>query len=109
MMLETDVLAQIQGMTRTRLRICIEQEWVRPARSDRGHAFDALDVARLRLIAELTEDLQVNDDAVPIILSLVDQVHGLKRRLRLLDEAVAEQDETVRARIAEHLQTRESS
>ena len=54
MMLETDVLAQIQGMTRTRLRICIEQEWVRPARSDRGHAFDALDVASLRLIAELT-------------------------------------------------------
>ena len=53
--------------------------------------------------------MQVNDDAVPIILSLVDQVHGLKRRLRLLDEAVAEQDETVRARIAEHLQTRESS
>ncbi|MEQ8398674.1 chaperone modulator CbpM [Thalassobaculum sp.] len=109
MMLETDVLAQIRGLTRTRLRICIEQEWVRPARGDRGHAFDDLDVARLRLIAELTEDLQVNDDAVPIILSLVDQVHGLKRRLRLLDEAIAQQDDAVRGRIAEHVQARDGT
>lgn len=103
MMLEPDVLAQIQGLTVSRLRVCIEQEWVRPARGDDGHAFDALDVARLRLIAELTEDLQVTDDAVPIILSLVDQVNALKRRIRLLDEAMAAQNDSVRADIAARL------
>lgn len=108
MMLEPYVLAQIEGLTLTRLRVCIEQEWVRPARGDHGHAFDALDVARLRLIAELTEDLQVTDDAVPIILSLVDQVNTLKRRLRLLDAAVAGQDDAVRTAIAERVRALDS-
>ena len=32
MMLEPDVLAQIQGRAVSRLRICVVQEWVRPAR-----------------------------------------------------------------------------
>ena len=85
MMKEKDVLAQIEGLTVTRLRICIEEAWVRPARGAAGHVFDNLDVARLRLISELTTDMEVNDDAVPIILSLIDQIHSFRRRLRALE------------------------
>lgn len=85
MMKEQDVLAQIEGLTIARLHICINEAWVRPRRSDTSHVFDDLDVARLRLICELCEDMAVNDDAVPIILSLIDQLHELEHRIRALE------------------------
>ena len=108
MMKEKDVLAQIEGLTVTRLRICIEEAWVRPARDTAGHVFDDLDLARLRLICELTTDMAVNDDAVPIILSLIDQVHGFRRQLRALEQAISAQDDAVKADVAALLQDRET-
>ena len=108
MMKEKDVLARIEGLTVTRLRICIEEAWVRPARDTAGHVFDDLDLARLRLICELTTDMAVNDDAVPIILSLIDQVHGFRRQLRVLEQAISAQDDAVKADVAALLQDRET-
>jgi len=104
MIKENDVLSQIEGLTVTRLHVCIEQSWVKPARSDRGLSFDKLDVARLRLICELTEDLAVNDDALPLVLSLIDQKHSLERRLRVLARAISEQDAAAREKLAARLQ-----
>lgn len=108
MMKEKDVLARIEGLTVTRLRICIEEAWVRPASDTAGHVFDDLDVSRLRLICELTTDMAVNDDAVPIILSLIDQIHGFRRQLRVLEQAIAAQDDAVKADVAALLQDRET-
>jgi chaperone modulatory protein CbpM len=108
MMKEKDVLAQIEGLTVTRLRICIEEAWVRPARDTASHVFDDLDVARLRLISELTEDMAVNDDAVPIILSLIDQIHSFRRQLRALEQAVSAQGDAVRADVAALLRDMET-
>jgi chaperone modulatory protein CbpM len=39
-------------------------------------------MARAQLIQDLRRDLGVNDEAIPIILDLIDQVHGLRRLLR---------------------------
>ncbi|MEQ9491326.1 MAG: chaperone modulator CbpM [Alphaproteobacteria bacterium] len=100
MIKEEDVLARIEGLSNSRLRICIEQSWVVPAQTEIGPVFDELDVARLRLIVELIDDLAVNEEAVPIILSLIDTGHGLNRKLRLLEQAIAEQESTVREKIA---------
>ncbi len=108
MIKETEVLAQVEGLTVTRLRVCVEQSWVKPARTDSGLSFDQLDVARLRLICELTEDLAVNDEALPVVLSLIDQTHSLQRRLRVLAEVLAEQDETVRANLEARLRAAEN-
>lgn len=41
--------------------------------------FDAEDIARARLIHELQRDFGVNDEAVPVILHLLDQLHYLRR------------------------------
>lgn len=108
MMKEQDVLAQIEGLTVPRLRICIQEAWVCPARSDNGQMFDDLDIARLRLISELTQDLDVNDDAVPIILSLVDQLNCLRRQFQALDQAVADQDKAIKDEIAARLRATEA-
>ncbi|MET0744841.1 MAG: hypothetical protein ABWY78_15830 [Microvirga sp.] len=38
-------------------------------------------LARAQMIMELQRDLGVNEESVPIILDLVDQIYGLRRRL----------------------------
>ena len=103
MIKENEVLLQIEALTATRLRVCIEQSWVKPARGEAGLTFDRLDVARLRLICELTEDLAVNDEALPLVLDLIDQKNSLERRLRTLARAISEQEDSVREKLAARL------
>jgi chaperone modulatory protein CbpM len=98
-MREPDVLSRVEGLTETRLRVSIEQAWVRPARDAQGHRFDEVDAARLRLICELCDDMEVNEAAVPVVLSLIDRLHRMRRDMRVLEQAIAAQDEAVRATI----------
>jgi chaperone modulatory protein CbpM len=61
----------------------LEAGWLAP-RLDQGHArYSEIDLARAHLINDLS-DLGVNDASVPVILNLVDQLHGLRRVLRKL-------------------------
>jgi chaperone modulatory protein CbpM len=55
----------------------IENEWLTPA-SRSPLELDEEDLCRANLIRELREDLGVNDEAVPIILRLIDRVHRLR-------------------------------
>ena len=62
-----------------------------------------LDLSRLRLVCDLRTDMALPDDAVAMMLSLIDQVHGLRRELRSLARAVeAQPDHIRRAVIAAH-------
>lgn len=86
------------------LHVWIERRWVLPARDPAGqYAFSDADVARIRLIAELHDDLAVDDDAMEIVLPLIDRVYGLRRRLRSVLSAVAELPEPQRQHILERL------
>lgn len=60
----------------------IAKEWVSPPAPD---VLDQEDVARLRLIHELQHDFGANEDAVPLILHLVDQLCHLQEQLRRLE------------------------
>lgn len=73
----------------TRLRLDDLQGWiaeghVRPERAASGWVFTELDVERVRLILELREDMEVNAEALPVVLSLLDQLYELRRRLRAM-------------------------
>jgi chaperone modulatory protein CbpM len=61
----------------------IEAGWLAPRESHRGECFSEVDLARVQLIRDLGE-LGVNEDAIPVVLDLIDQVHGLRRALREL-------------------------
>ena len=54
--------------------------------TDRSREFSDIDLARARLIADLRGDLGVNDEAIPVVLDLIDQIHGLRRLVRELLE-----------------------
>ena len=109
------VIAQISGLTREDLERWIAHEWVRPERTPQRAAGDTqtyvfreIDVARVRLIRELRDDLHVNEEALPVVLSLLDQLYDHRRRLRELGDALAATaPEAVRREIARYLAQRE--
>lgn len=103
MLSEDEVLRLVAGLERRELRVWIESGWVRPARGAEGELFTEIDRARVQLIQELRRDLQVDDEAVPLILSLMDQVYGLRCELRRLVAAIQAEPEPVRRRIVERL------
>ena len=86
-------------MKRTEVLAWIEAEWVRPETDAAGHHFRPVDVARLRLIRELRQDLAIGPEAMPVVLSLVDEMYTLRRRLAALARAVAEAPDEVRVQV----------
>ena len=59
---------------------CLRAHWITPASPENSELDDA-DVARLRLIWELKDGFGVNDEAIPVILHLLDQLHTLHGQL----------------------------
>jgi len=65
----------------------IAEEWIVPGSAAAEPEFAEVDLARAALIRDLKHDLDVNDAGIGVILSLLDQVHGLRRTLaELLEE-----------------------
>jgi chaperone modulatory protein CbpM len=72
------------GIEKTIVLEFIRREWVlieHPFEREAEMRMDDEDLARIRLIQDLRADLGVNDESVPIILHLVDQLHALRRVL----------------------------
>ena len=65
-------------LERETLEMWIRDEWLIPGQSGGDLTFSDADIARAQLIRDLKNDLGVNDEGVSVILSLVDQVHGLR-------------------------------
>lgn len=96
---ETEVVARVEGLTVTRLRAFVAARCLAPTELEGRLAFGEADLARARLLAELAVDFDLDEEAAALVISLLDQIHGLRRRLRLLSEALGEEPEEVRARI----------
>ena len=79
-----------------------------PSSSRRGPEplFSDLDVARVCLICDLVHDLAVEEETVPLVLSLLDQVYGLRRQLNALTAAIQRQPDDVRRRLLDLLAER---
>ena len=99
---EKEVLTLVSGIDRTELQVWIAQGWVRPAQGEKECVYGEIDVARLRLICELRHDLDVPEDMMPAILSMIDQIYGLRRELRDLVRAIEAQPGDVRQNILNH-------
>ncbi len=89
------------GVQAARLRVWTAEGWVRPARGPEGPVFDALDLARIALVARLRDELELGDEALPVVLSLLDQMHGMRAEMRRLCAALDALPPELRARIAQ--------
>jgi len=61
--------------------------WLLPRETEAGREFSDADLARAHFIRDL-QQLGVGHEGIPIVLDLVDQIHGLRRVTRDLLEAV---------------------
>jgi chaperone modulatory protein CbpM len=88
MKLSKQEFLSLSGMGHETLTAWIEEEWLIPAGSVTEMSFSEIDIARARLIHDLKMDLGVNDEGVGVILNLVDQLYGLRRKLIELCDVV---------------------
>ncbi|MDA0786943.1 MAG: hypothetical protein O3B37_11710 [Proteobacteria bacterium] len=102
-MRESEVLQIISDVRRVELRRWVDQGWVLPETRSGELWYREIDIARLRLVREIRRDMAIAEEGVPTVLSLMDQVYGLRKELRRLAEAVDAQPGQVKKAIAEHL------
>ena len=79
--METDEFVAHAPLDAEVLEAWIEAGWLLPRQDGAKRNFFDVDLARAHLIHDL-ERLGVNDEGIPVILDLVDQLHGLRRTLR---------------------------
>lgn len=96
---EHEAAEALGTVTVAELRVWVAEGLVAPAEGAEGPVFDEVDLARLRLVCELRDACGLDAEAIPVVLSLIDQVHGLRRELRALSRAVEMQPDEVRAEV----------
>jgi chaperone modulatory protein CbpM len=95
-----ELLRALRGLDDRELERWIENRWVLPEATEGEPSFAEIDVARARLICDLRELLADEEEGMPVVLSLVDEVYALRRRLTALCTALDRQPEEVRRAIA---------
>jgi chaperone modulatory protein CbpM len=82
------VMQRVRGVDVDTLQVWIAQDWVRPRRQAGEPVFEEIDIARIRLIVELRDELEVGEPAIPVVLSLLDQLHASRARMRTVLDAM---------------------
>jgi hypothetical protein len=77
-------LGRLASVPAEELDIWIAEGWLLPRFSGSRETFREIDLARAQLIVDLRRDLGVNDEAVPVILDLIDQICALRSILQPL-------------------------
>jgi chaperone modulatory protein CbpM len=99
MMRFTAVTALFPDLREAELLTWVERGWVRPQGIEPNWVFQEIDVARVRLIHDFRHTMDVHEETIPLVLSLLDQVYALRGQMRTIARAVEGQPEPVRAAI----------
>jgi chaperone modulatory protein CbpM len=98
-----ELLIRLRGLERRELVRWVENRWVLPERRAETWVFHEVDVARVELIFEIRRDFAIDDEAMPLVLGLLDQIYSLRRQMRRLCDAVAAQPDDTRQAIRQTL------
>lgn len=102
---EKELIETVSRLTSDRLTEYLAAEIVIPEQSEQGLVYHSIDVARLELACELHEQYDMEADALSMMISLIDQMHGLRAELREVLNAVEAQPEPVRRQLIEVIGT----
>ena len=105
MLSERDVIARVRRLTVTRLRVWVAQGWIKPA-DDAAQGFSEADLARAALISNLEDELGFAEEDVPVLLNLIDQIHGLRSELMGLLDALEDLPPDIRATVRMRITSR---
>ncbi len=87
------------GLPREEMLLWIERRWVLPLAQDGDYIFTEADASRVQMIVELRRDLAIDDEAMSVILDLLDKLYGVRRQMRDLLAAVGELPEAQRDKL----------
>lgn len=96
MMSFDELSAAIDALRHRDLQRWVAESWVSPLQEGSTLHFSETDCARVRLICTLRYDYEIEEDTMPVILSLLDQLYETRHRLNTLATAVASQDSQIR-------------
>ena len=94
-----DLLHRLKGLDRRELTRWVENRWVLPERRKDSWVFHEVDVARVELILEIRHEFAIDDEALPLVLGLLDQIYDLRRQLRRMCDALAAQPPEIQAAV----------
>lgn len=100
---ESEVIARVSRLTEGRLTEYCAAHIVIPAQTETGPAYQEIDIARLELACDLHEQYEAEPEAISLMISLIDQLHGLRAEMRGLMLALDAQSDEVRRDIADRL------
>lgn len=95
-----DVIMSVTRLTHAQLGRYVETDLVRPQNAGNGLIYRAVDIARLELLCDLAEDLDLDEHAVGVVIALVDQLHGARQELMTLATVIEALPADLRSRIA---------
>lgn len=73
------VLRRFQGLSAAEIHAWLGEGLLRAEAGEDGPCFTEIDVERIGLILTLRDELDVGEAALPIILSLLDQLYAARR------------------------------
>ena len=93
----TAVTALFSDLSQVELVTWVERGWVIPDTAGNDPEFREIDVARVRLIHDLRRFMDIGEDAMPLVLSLLDQVYELRSRMKSMLHVLESQPRDVQA------------
>jgi chaperone modulatory protein CbpM len=96
-----DELLRVHGsITTVHIERWVTRGLLRPTAEGDAWVFEPVDVARACLLADLSDQMGFDDEAVETVVDLLDQVHTLRRQLQQLGQAIGRQPTETREAIA---------
>lgn len=96
---EAETIAIIDDLTATRLGAFVRARIVMPVVTAQGPIYREADLARLQLLCDLIDCYDLPEDALTMVMSLVDQLNSMRGDMRALMQAVAAEPDEVRRRV----------
>ena len=95
-----DLVRRFAELNARELSRWIENRWIVPEHAVENDGerwvFHEVDVARVELILDIRREFAVDDEAMSLVLGLLDQVYSLRRQMRRLSDALEQQPPDIR-------------
>lgn len=96
---EAETIAAIEDLDGQRLVAFVRARIVQPVQAEGHVLYREADLARLQLLCDLSETYEMHEDALGMVMSLVDQLNTMRGDMRALMQALATEPDEVRTRI----------
>ena len=96
---EEQAIAAIPGLSQSRLVGFVVAELVVPIATAQGPMLRRVDVARIALLCDLVDDFDLEDDALGVVIGLIDQLHVNRLHLHAMAQAIETEPTELRQRL----------